>query len=80
MLGFNNDVFVVPTLQMINNGTIYLDQLTTKSRELKITKTNIQKVRVPVLTVEVIPGPDSNATALSFKWNVTAEDKRNMAV
>jgi len=26
-IGFNSDIFVVPNLQMINNGTIYLDDL-----------------------------------------------------
>jgi hypothetical protein len=30
--------------------------------------------------VEVISGPDSIAEDLTFKWNVTAEDKRNMDI
>lgn len=28
----------------------------------------------------MIPGAESNATALSFRWNVTAEDKRTMDI
>jgi hypothetical protein len=27
LIGFQSDVYVVPNLQMINNGTIYLDDL-----------------------------------------------------
>ena len=59
---------------MINNGTIYLDDLKLNDRSLS--EKASKKTRVPVLTVEVIPGLESNATELSFKWNVTAQTER----
>lgn len=72
-IGFNSDVFAVPNLQMINNGTIYLDDLQVKTRELAVTTTKKARTRVPVLSVEVIPGLESNATELTFRWNVTMQ-------
>ena len=72
-IGFNSDVFAVPDLQMINNGTIYLDDLQVKTRELAVTTTKKARTRVPVLSVEVIPGLESNATELTFRWNVTMQ-------
>jgi len=66
---------------MINNGTIYLDDLQLKSRELAVTTSSKKnKIKVPVLSVEVIPGLESNATALSFVWNVTTQESRQMDI
>jgi hypothetical protein len=70
IVGFNNDIKTVPNLTMINNGTIYADQLGFGRMLLKKEINN--RPRIPVLKIEVIPGPDSNVTELSFKWNVTA--------
>jgi len=38
------------------------------------------KVRVPVLMVNVIPGLESNATELSFRWNVTSQEARKLDI
>ena len=62
---------------MINNGTIYLEDLEIKrdssaNRMLGVTTTNNNyKKRIPVLQVEVLPGLESNAADLQFVWNVT---------
>ena len=69
IVGFRSDVFVVPNLQMINNGTIFLSDLQGYGRELRLRPDDI-----PVLQVEVIPGIESNATELSFVWNVTKQE------
>jgi hypothetical protein len=77
VIGFQSDVFVVPNLQMINNGTIYLDDFQAKrelsaERDLGVTTTiNKKKKSFPVLQVEVLPGGDSNPADLNFVWNVT---------
>ena len=75
VIGFDSEIYVVPSMTMINNGTIYLDELDIKhpffsNRKLLAKK---EKERIPVLTVDVIPGLLSNATALGFKWNATTE-------
>jgi hypothetical protein len=50
---------IVPNLQMINNGTIYLEDL---NRELAVsTVQNTKKKSLPVLQVEVLPGIESKA-------------------
>jgi hypothetical protein len=60
---------------MINNGTIYLEDIEgygDSGRELGIsTFKNANKKKIPVLQVEVIPGLESKAQDLSFRWNVT---------
>jgi hypothetical protein len=63
---------IVPNLQLLNNGTIYLDQIT-PHRDLgaKINPRMLTKERIPVLSVRVIPGLESNASDLLFIWNVT---------
>jgi hypothetical protein len=69
LIGFSSDVKIVPNLQMINNGTIYLEDL---HRELGVTTViNGKKKSLPVLQVEVLPGLESKADDLSFRWNVT---------
>ena len=69
LIGFSSDVRIVPNLQMINNGTIYLDDF---GRELAVsTAKNVKKKNFPVLQVEVLPGLESKAEDLSFRWNVT---------
>jgi hypothetical protein len=45
LIGFQSDVYIVPNLQMINNGTLYLSDLQTKrdlmtKRELGVTTRN----------------------------------------
>lgn len=55
----------MPNLTMINNGTIYLDDLDTK-RDLRSLAMTTKKYeddedrKIPVLQVEVIPGQESN--------------------
>jgi len=56
---------------MINNGTIYLDDVKINNRELAVdrmlgvkTTFNNKKKRIPVLSVEVVPGIESNAADL----------------
>ena len=60
---------------MINNGTIYLEDIEgyrDSGRNLEISTVNhAKKKRIPVLKVEVIPGIESKAQDLSFRWNVT---------
>jgi hypothetical protein len=34
VVGFSSDVFIVPNLSMINNGTIFLDELLADERNL----------------------------------------------
>jgi hypothetical protein len=61
---------IVPNLTMINNGTILLDS--PNERRLG--------VKVPVISVEVLPGSDSNVTSLGFTWNATHLDKRELSI
>jgi len=58
---------------MINNGTIYLDQVGL-GRMLESQKD--EKQRVPILQVAVLPGRDSMQEDLRFNWNVTQEGVR----
>jgi len=66
IVGFNRDLKVVPNLTMINNGTIYLDQVD-YSRRLQADNTD----RIPILQVNVIPGIESDGTNLNYSWNIT---------
>lgn len=66
VVGFSHDIRIVANLTMINNGTIYLDQIGL-GRALSIA----EKQRVPILQVQMLPGPDSNSEDLTFTWNVT---------
>jgi hypothetical protein len=48
-------------------------------RELGIsTAYNSKQKSIPVLQVEVIPGLDSIASDLSFRWNVTEENAKTL--
>ena len=85
LIGFSSDVYVVPNLQMINNGTIFLSDFEAKrelqGRGLGVTTTiNNKKKAFPVLSVEVLPGLDSNPADLQFVWNVTKEEARTLSV
>jgi len=55
----------VPDLSLLNNGTIYLDQVELTTRRLA------DEQRVPIIQVNVIPGLESNPADLQFTWNVT---------
>jgi hypothetical protein len=77
LIGFQSDINIVPNLEMINNGTIYLEDL--QARQLGIqTLKNAKKKSKPVLQVEVIPGSESKAEDLSFRWNVTSENAKTL--
>jgi len=72
---------------MINNGTIYLDDVKINNRELAVdrmlgvkTTFNNKKKRIPVLSVEVVPGIESNAADLKFVWNVTTQETKSLNV
>ncbi len=69
---------------MINNGTIYLDDFqgsTTNQRDLGVsTVKNSKRKSKPILQVEVIPGLESKAEDLSFRWNVTEESTKTLRV
>ena len=69
---------------MINNGTIYLDDLqgsTTNQRDLGVSTVKNSKMKSkPILQVEVIPGLESKAEDLSFRWNVTEESTKTLRV
>jgi hypothetical protein len=86
IIGFKSDVYVVPNLQMINNGTIYIDDLELKrelaaKRVLDVSTTNIRKRKsIPVLKVEVLPGLDSNPADLNFSWNVTTQEAQSLQI
>jgi hypothetical protein len=86
ILGFQSDVYIVPNLQMINNGTIYLSDLKDNrelaaDRKLAVTtRNNNQKKRIPVLQVEVLPGSESNPADLQFTWNVTQQEAQSLLV
>ena len=81
MIGFSSDIRKVPDLQMINNGTIFLDQLMPhRNLRGKINPRNLERVRIPVLEVNVFPGLESNVSDLQFIWNVTQEDAKSMEV
>ena len=50
-------------------------------RELAVTTSQKKsKTKVPVLSVEVIPGLESNVTELAFRWNVTAQSDRSLDI
>ncbi len=82
LIGFQSEVNIVPNLEMINNGTIYLEDLqgyNNSRRQLGIsTVFKAKKKKKPVLQVEVIPGPDSKVQDLSFRWNVTGENAKTL--
>ena len=86
ILGFQSDVYIVPNLQMINNGTIYLSDLKDNrelaaDRKLAVTtRNNNLKKRIPVLQVEVLPGLESNPADLQFTWNVTQQEAQSLLV
>ena len=66
---------------MLNNGAIYIEDLQgyRETRNLGTSKVNnANKKRIPVLQVEVIPGLDSKAEDLSFRWNVTEESAKTL--
>jgi len=69
---------------MINNGTIYLDDLqgyANNQRDLGVsTVKNSKRKSKPILQVEVIPGLESKAEDLSFRWNVTEESPKTLHV
>ena len=66
---------------MINNGTIFLhDVINHRDLRNKINPRHLERVRIPVMEVNVISGIDSNATELQFIWNVTREDAKTMEV
>ena len=66
---------------MINNGTIFLDQVNVhRDLKSKINPVKLDRVRIPVLEVNVIPGNESNVTELQFVWNVTQEDAKTLEV
>ena len=66
---------------MINNGTIFLhDVINQRDLRNKINPRHLERVRIPVMEVNVISGIDSNATELQFIWNVTREDAKTMEV
>ena len=78
LIGFSSDIVIVKSLQMINNGTIFLEDL---HRELAVTTAkNSAKKSLPVLQVEVLPGLESKAEDLAFRWNVTQEDTKQLEV
>lgn len=43
-------------------------------------ESNVTIEDLPVLKVEVIPGPESNATLLGFTWNVTHQSRRYLDI
>lgn len=84
LVGFQSQINIVPNLQMINNGTIYLDDIEgyrDNGRQLGISSIkDPNKKRLPVLAVEVIPGIQSKAEDLTFRWNVTQQDSKALRV
>jgi len=78
IIGFRSDIFVVPNLQLINNGTVIPNE-NSKKRSLAIT-TNSNKQTLPAFQVEVHAGVDSNPEDLQFTWNVTKETKDELHV
>ena len=67
---FDNEVFEVSDLKMLNNGTIIIGDYLAHGRILK-RRTSIRTNRKPVLLVEVIPGSLEPGADLIFTWNVT---------
>lgn len=53
------------------------DIIRKNSRQLE---SNVTVEELPVLKLEVIPGPESNATLLGFTWNVTQESHQYMKI
>ena len=47
-VAFSSEIFVVPNLKMINNGTIYLDQLVTKKPGRRLPPNRMSE-RIPIL-------------------------------
>jgi hypothetical protein len=54
---------------MISNGTIYLSDIIRGSS--RMLDANLTAEDIPVLKVEVVPSPYSNASLLEFTWNAT---------
>jgi hypothetical protein len=82
---FDTEIFKVPDLLMLSNGTMYLDESmlnatmaneTSIERRLKSTNSK----RIPILQVKVLPGPDSDLADLGFSWNVTSQEDRKLAI
>jgi len=71
VVGFSQDIRIVPDLKMINNSTIYLDQVDFELARALEMLDNTGKARVPILQVSVIPGNESNIEDLQYTWNVT---------
>ena len=59
-IGFTSNIFKIPDLRMINNGTIYVSDLqkmtADKSFSRILPKLDKSVKQLPVLSVEVVPG------------------------
>lgn len=82
VLGFTSEVFKVPNLRMINNGTIYLSDLQKmgNSRLLSELDWDRKAEQFPVLSFSIIPGDGQNAKDLGFTWNVTNQTSSQLDV
>jgi len=76
IIGFNRDLKIVPNLSMINNGTIYFDQVDYSRRLQADNSTD----RIPILQVNVIPGIESDGGNLNYTWNVTQQGTREIKI
>ena len=85
---FSSEVVVVGNLTSINNGTIFKDEVPIARKLRRRDKINPKDLRqlaterpsVPVMELKMVPGLESNASLLTFIWNVTKEDSLSMEI
>jgi hypothetical protein len=73
-IGFTEKVYIVPDMRMVNNGTIYMNELQMLGdykRELIWQREADQR---PCLELQIIPGEGQNPKLLNFTWNATVQD------
>ena len=82
VIGFSSDVYKVPDLRMINNGTIYLSDMQKlgNTRLLGTTDWDSKADQFPVLSLSVIPGDGQNLKDLSFTWNITNQTSSQLDI
>lgn len=64
---------------MINNGTIYLNEVESIYNRRSLAKTFAkERVKVPILEAEIIASADTDPRNLNFTWNVTKMNNKTM--
>lgn len=73
-IGFTQDVVEVPQMNIINNGTVFLNEISEKDPFYEI-----EIKEVPVMELFVLPGIEQNEN-LNFTWNATKHEAEELHI